>query len=109
MQNTNNRSYEMNKFDALYEAVTVDPSKLLEEGAYYEGPDWDKIKFKEEKEWIYHFEGGGWNGVRAKSKKEAMKKAKEKHSKGKLSMRILADSFKVPTEKEYKQLLSNFY
>ncbi len=70
--------------------------------------DWDKIRFKKDMEWVFNFKGGGWNSVFAKTKKSAIKIAKErypKHSK----LEPNENTFKVPTKEEHDNLLSMFW
>ena len=57
------------------------------------------------KEYLFNFVDGGWNSIVAKDKKEAVKLAKEKYK----DLKVDEKSFRVKTEKDYKQLMSSFY
>ena len=68
--------------------------------------DWDKTKFEENKHWVYNFKDGGWNSELAKSKKEAMSKAKKRWSG--TEFKPDEKTFRVPTRSEYNSLLRMF-
>ena len=57
--------------------------------------------------WVFHFEGGGWNSVMAKTKKVAIEKVQEKYGDG--NFNPIIDSVHVATKKEEQNLLSMFY
>jgi len=58
-------------------------------------------------EWLFNFEGGGWNSEYAVTKEEAYRLACERMSN--LAKEILADSFRVSTEEDKESLLRIFY
>ena len=72
--------------------------------------DWDKLRFREDKEWVYHFKGGGWNSEIARTKKQALSKAikRWKTESPELVNKIDEKSFRVPTREEYTSLLRQF-
>lgn len=57
------------------------------------------------KEYLFNFTSGGFNTIFAKDKREAVKLAKEKYK----DLKVDEKSFRVKTEKDYKQLMSSFY
>jgi len=72
-------------------------------------PDWDRVKFNEPKNWVWQWNGGGWNGVVAKSKREAIGEAKKKFKDSPEWLEKIDErTFRVPTEREYKALLRMF-
>jgi hypothetical protein len=60
------------------------------------------------KEYLFNFVGGGWNSIIAKNKAEAIKLAKAEYN-GSKSTKVDENSFRLKTEKDYKQLMSSFY
>jgi len=68
-------------------------------------PDWDKIRFMEPKHWVFTWKTGGWNSVIARSKKEAIVKAKKEWKGTKWDGQWDESSFKVPTRQEYRMLM----
>jgi hypothetical protein len=60
------------------------------------------------KEYLFNFVGGGWNSIIAKNKAEAIKLAKAEYNSSK-STKVDENSFRIKTEKDYKQLMSSFY
>ena len=61
-----------------------------------------------EKQYMFTFEGGGWNTCYAKTKRGAIKKAVAKY-KGSDSLKPIQSSFHVATEAGLKSALSLFY
>jgi hypothetical protein len=57
------------------------------------------------KEYLFNFTDGGWNSVIAKDKREAIKLAKQQYK----NLKVDEKSFRLKTEKDYKQLMSSFY
>lgn len=60
------------------------------------------------KTWNFNFQSGGWNSVVAKTKEEAIKRAKKEYGKSKYTQ-VLETSFRVATERDTQALLSLFY
>jgi hypothetical protein len=60
------------------------------------------------KEYIFTFEGGGWNTVWAKTKRGAIKKALEEY-KDSDSLNPRTDSFVLATEEGLEVAMSTFY
>jgi hypothetical protein len=60
------------------------------------------------KEYIFTFEGGGWNTVWAKTKRGAIKKALEEY-KDSDSLNPRTDSFVLATEDGLEVAMSTFY
>jgi hypothetical protein len=60
------------------------------------------------KEYIFTFEGGGWNTVWAKTKRGAIKKALEEY-KDSDSLTPRTDSFVLATEEGLEVAMSTFY
>jgi hypothetical protein len=58
-------------------------------------------------EWLFNFEGGGWNSEYAVTKEEAYRLACERMPN--LAKEILADSFRVSTHEDKEFLLRSFY
>jgi hypothetical protein len=91
-------------------AITGRVAKSLIADMYFDPtPDWDTVKFAEPKHWVWQWKGGGWNGVVAKSKREALalSKKKFKNSPDWLA-RIDEKTFRVPSKREYQSLLRMF-
>lgn len=59
-----------------------------------------------EVEWLFNFEGGGWNSVYAKTKEEAIKKAHHEYDETNLS--IMDNSFRPSTKDDYEMNMRNF-
>jgi hypothetical protein len=87
-------------------------AKEVSGGLYFEPKqlDWDKMRFREDKTWVYHFKGGGWNSSVARTKKQALAKAikRWKVESPELVKQIDEKSFRVPTREEYNSLLRQF-
>ena len=62
-------------------------------------------------EFLFNFEGGGWNSEWAHTKEEAMELAKAKYSTADYTGTCVPDmkSFRVSTPADYNNLLSLFY
>ena len=62
-------------------------------------------------EFLFNFEGGGWNSEYAHTKEEAMELAKAKYSTADYKGTCVPDmkSFRVSTPADYNNLLSLFY
>ena len=60
------------------------------------------------KSWNFNFEGGGWNSNVAKTKEEAINKAKRMYNASKHTQ-VSEDSFRVATQADTANLLSLFY
>jgi len=67
-------------------------------------------------EYLYNFKGGGWNSISAHNKAEAINLAKARHrnwNKSKLyaqpKLEVDESTFRIKTEKDYKNLMSGFY
>lgn len=60
------------------------------------------------KEYIFNFEGGGWNSVYAKTLKGAIKEIREEY-KDSPTLKPDYSTVRIKTEEEYKYLLSLFY
>ena len=59
------------------------------------------------KEYLFNFEGGGWNSISATNKRQAIKLAKAKYEDAKT--KVDEKSFRIKTEKDYKNEMSKFY
>jgi len=57
-------------------------------------------------EWMFEFEGGGWNTVRAKSKKEAIVKIKKEY--GKMKPKYSTVRLAIDHQRDYKMHMMNF-
>jgi len=88
----------MNRTHIASELVTA--AKEMTAGLFLDELDWNKVKFSSNKKWTFRFEGGGWNFVLARSKKEAVVKAEKEYG----SLGVRKDSFKVPTKREYNSM-----
>ena len=60
------------------------------------------------KTWNFGFEGGGWNSNVAKTKEEAINKAKKMYNASKYTQ-VSEKSFRVATHADTANLLSSFY
>lgn len=60
------------------------------------------------KEWLFNFEGGGWNSVYAVTKEDAIAAALNEYSSSP-NLNPNVNTFRVSTESDYKALLSLFY
>jgi len=59
------------------------------------------------KEYLFNFKGGGWNSIAATDKRQAIKLAKAKYEDDKT--KVDESTFRIKTEKDYKNLMSQFY
>ena len=92
--------YRANRLDVKQPKKAQKYPKLEDGGMMAKGGE---IK----KEYLFNFVDGGWNSIVAKNKYEAIKLAKAKYNDDK--SKIDESSFRIKTEKDYKQLLSSFY
>jgi len=88
----------------MAKSLLGDDDSGREAGAYLEDTNWDKVRFAQPKQWVWQWKSGGWNGVYAKSKKEAIAKAKKEWAESSLYDQWIESSFRVPTEREYRSL-----
>jgi len=65
-------------------------------------------KERKRKEYLFNFEGGGWNSEFAFTKKQAKSQAKNKYANDKKCV-VNFNSFRVSTPEDYQNLLSLFY
>lgn len=62
----------------------------------------------ERQEWIFNFQGGGWNSILAYTQEEAINEAKAEYKVSK-NYSIDEKSFRIATPKETNFLLASFY
>ena len=63
------------------------------------------LYLRKDKEWLFNFEDGGWNSMMAPDREIAIRKAKQEYS---TSSKIDIRSFRIRTEADYRNLMSNF-
>jgi N-methylhydantoinase B/oxoprolinase/acetone carboxylase alpha subunit len=107
-----NRNAELMALISRYEPSTVMEEVLVEIMAENETTIEKLQKATSAKyEFLFNFEGGGWNSEYAHTKEEAMELAKAKYSTADYKGTCVPDmkTFRVSTPADYNNLLSLFY